>query len=1090
MKAGFRVSRRHRGLIAGLVAVLLVLGVAWQAAADNALPAPGWVLTATPTSGLLDGDTVTVNVRANPDVSVYRMSVRQCLLDASYTVEMDVSARSGKCPVSPVSSSADLVTGKTAANGLIASARTTAGADVAFRVGTGTTNWDTPTGSASLTCDVTTRCGLVVLVEVGPDVRFQVFPLTFSDSDPIVACGGLAAGRIQAASSDELADAWAKWTRDYCASTGSLAPSTTAFTGEGAAVTSFLGQGLDLAYGSSGLDPANGMVVTGTGSRATVAVPVALNAAVLAVGGGKRRIVDGNPADKAPYPEMQVTPGEAAALLSNGISGFQDDRLPYRASILAQNPALDGVAYWTGANVSAPSLPLTAVHLLSKYFTTVAPADWVYRRDDPPSSRGATASLAAAVPPFTDTALVTGRPAMGKTALAASLNDPDGPLWVFTDRATAASLKLVPAALQDPAGTGFVAPDSDTMTAAVTTMVADSRGVLQPVFRAPSASSGLGTPVVNPYPLTYVVYAFVPAEPLVDPVTCRLRSDSQQVLKEWLSYLTGPGQSKLAPGLEPLPASLRDEAVAAIARVGAAPQTGTCPGVAPDVPPAPAPVNPSPSPLNRAVASPIAAAPVVAAAAETAKTAEVTIPAFRGRRSLDTWGGVVSIGGIIVMMSLAAWTTAGGATAGAAGVLTARRIGSLALLWGGVGLASLGLVVYQLGPLMADQDQRTLLAEYRVAVRQGSFADQSLGGPTATVERAPERGSPVGILEIGRIGVQDVVVEGATSATTRSGPGHVPGTAGLGQPGNAVVVARRNGYGASFAGLSRLRNGDRIVVTTTQGQTVYEVDGVCWKDVVAEPDGPAVSTGPVATKAAPGTADCPPTKGSTTSADATTSTSSTTSVVAGDDPTAVTTAVPGSNPGGSRVGTSTTTVAAAVRSAFRAAAPAATSTSTTAPAASTTSEDPAAGPGTSSTTVIGAVPTTSGRPTATFEGPVLVDTLYGSTDADRLTLLTSAEKSPLNGTRATVVTARMLSVPFEPTVQGTRDPAETGFSGDQGVWPLVAIALAVFVGVVAGSVLLFRRMRFRTAYLISIAPLIAGAVLAGQAVARLLPAWM
>ncbi len=1108
------LARRHRGLVAGLLAILLVAGVAWQASADNSLPAPGWVVTATPTTGLLDGDPVTVNIRANPDVSVYRISVRQCVLDASYTVELDVSARSGKCPVAPVSSSGDLVTGKTAANGLISSARTSAGADVTFRVGVGTTNWDTPTGQATLTCDITTRCGLVVLVEVGPDVLFQVFPLTFTDADPIVACGGLAGGRLQAASSDELADAWAGWTRDYCATTGSLAPTTNAFTGEGAAVTGYLGQGVDLAYGSAGLDPANGMVVNGTGTRATVAVPVAVNAAVLAVGGGKRRIVDGNPADKAPYPVLQVTPGQAAALLGNGIAGLQDDRLPYRASILAQNPALDGVAYWTGANVQAPSLPLTSVFLLSKYFTTVAPQDWVYRRDDPPSVRGATASLAAAVPPFADTALITGRPALGKTALAASLNDPDGPLWVFTDRATAASLHLVPVALQNPAGTDFVSPDADTMAAAVGTMRADAQGVLQPVFQAPSASAGLGTPVVNPYPLTYVEYAFVPAEPLVDPATCGLRTASQQVLKDWLTYLTGPGQSKLAAGLIPLTDGLREQAAAAIAKVGAAPLTGPCANQAPDVPPVVPPAGPSaPLPVTRALTSPLAAAPVVASAAavDAKKTSEVVIPAFAGRRGLDSWGGVVAIGGIVVMMTLAAWTAAGGAAgAGAVGAagstaLTPRRLVGLVAMWTGVSVAALGLVFFQLGPVMAERDQRSLLADYRVELRQGSFAGETLAGATTTTDRAPERGSPVAILEIGRIGVQDVVLEGATASVTRSGPGHVPGTAGLGQPGNSVVVARRNGYAASFAGLQRLRGGDRIVVTTGQGQSVYEVDGVCAKEVEADPPGPAISTGPVATKRAPGTADCPALPTKTTTSTSTTSTTvgaegiSADGTPTTDAPTASTTVTTARSKKGAPT---TTTIAAAVRSAFRGATPTTDpsgSTTTTTAGGSTTSTTPSTtgADATSETTVAGAVAgattsttTGAGNGAAADEGPVLVDTLYGSTTADRLTLVTSAAKSPLNGSRATVVTARLLSTPFEPTVQGTRDPSETGFTGDPGTWAAVLLALGAFVAVIVGSVLLFRRMRFRTAYLISIAPLIAVTVVAAQAVARVLPAWM
>ncbi|MEI8001787.1 MAG: class E sortase [Actinomycetes bacterium] len=1127
-----RLALRHRGIVVALLAVVMVAGVAWQASADNSLPAPGWAVSATPTTGLLDGDTVTVNIKANPDVTVYRISVRECRLGSTYAVEADVSARAGNCPLSPVSSSGDLVAGKTAANGLISTARSADGADVTYRVGTGTTNWDTPSGSATLTCDITTQCGLVVLLEIGPDVLFHVFALTFTDADPIVACGGLATGRLQAASSDELADAWANWTRDFCATTGSLAPTTNAFTGEGSAVNGFLGQGVDVAYGSAGLDPANGMITPGTGTRNTVAVPIALDAAVLAVGGGKRRIVDGNPADKLPYPQLQVTPAQAAALLGNGISGFQDDRLPYRVSVLAQNPALDGVAYWTGANVLAPSLPLTSVYLLTKYFTTYSPQDWEYRRDNPPSSRGTSASLAAASPPFTDTALITGRPAMGKVALAATLNDPDGPLWVFTDRATAASLKLVPVALQSPGGTNFVGPDTDTMTAAVANLRPDGQGVLQPVFAPMSAAHGLGTPVVDPYPLTFVEYAFVPAEPLVDPTTCAVRDASQTLLVNWLKYVTGPGQSKLSAGLVPLPQSLQDQAAAAIAKVGTAPVTGACAGrTSPgggagsaEVPPSsPLPI---PSVARPSIASPVAALPVAAAATAataTATAADVAIPAFAGRRLTDPWGGVVALGGIVIMLSLAAWITAGGAAAaggGAAAAGGARRWRSLAFLWSGVGLASLGLVVFALGPLIAERDQRSLLSDYRVQVRQGSFAGQSLGSGISTVEQAPPRGRPVGIMEIGALKVQDVVVEGATTEATKTGPGHVPGTAGLGQPGNSVVVARRNGFGAPFSGLERLRRGQRIVVTTTQGQSVYEVDGVCTKVVWAtapDPNAPAVAS---ATKTVSGTGDCP-TTGKPTGSGATGATEASPATTTTTDPsstsTTASTPTTTTDPSSTSTTASTPTTTAVGRGSAMAgrahAVKVAASVPTTAPSPSTSTSTststttsgtsattgsavttvPVAGDGTAATTTTtgaGGTKGADGAAAGPTEGPVAADVLFGPTKDDRLTLVTSAAAAPWNDSKAVLVTAKLLTKPFEPTLQGTREPEETGFTGDAGVWSSVILALAALAAIVVGSVVLFRRMRFRTAYLLAIAPLLAVTVIAGETIARLLPAWM
>jgi hypothetical protein len=77
--------------------------------------------------------------------------------------------------------------------------------------------------------------------------------------------------------------------------------------------------------------------------------------------------------------------------------------------------------------------------------------------------------------------------------------------------------------------------------------------------------------------LTFVEYAMVPAERLrADAPGCAPRTASQALLTDWLKYLTGPGQTKLAKGFVALPDSLKTEATAALLKVGAAPTTGAC----------------------------------------------------------------------------------------------------------------------------------------------------------------------------------------------------------------------------------------------------------------------------------------------------------------------------------------------------------------------------------------------------------------------------------------------------------------------------------------------------------------------------------
>jgi sortase A len=135
------------------------------------------------------------------------------------------------------------------------------------------------------------------------------------------------------------------------------------------------------------------------------------------------------------------------------------------------------------------------------------------------------------------------------------------------------------------------------------------------------------------------------------------------------------------------------------------------------------------------------------------------------------------------------------------------------------------IVLYALSPLFQQRDQHKLLGSYRAAVRQASLEATGLYGETLPVE-PPATGAPVGILEIGQLHLQQVVTEGAGPAQTETGPGHVPGTAGLGQPGNAAIVGRRSAFGGVFSGLASLRPGEPIVVTTTEGQSLYVVSQV------------------------------------------------------------------------------------------------------------------------------------------------------------------------------------------------------------------------------------------------------------------------
>ncbi len=126
------------------------------------------------------------------------------------------------------------------------------------------------------------------------------------------------------------------------------------------------------------------------------------------------------------------------------------------------------------------------------------------------------------------------------------------------------------------------------------------------------------------------------------------------------------------------------------------------------------------------------------------------------------------------------------------------------------------LQLFVLGGVSQARSQDGLRDELRLAL---SAQTAPLGG-----EITP--GTPVALLEIPTIGLEQVVVEGTAPADTLAGPGHVRSSPLPGQPGVSQVLGRSGTYGAPFRTLATLRAGDGVRVTTGQGVFVYRVDRV------------------------------------------------------------------------------------------------------------------------------------------------------------------------------------------------------------------------------------------------------------------------
>jgi len=81
-------------------------------------------------------------------------------------------------------------------------------------------------------------------------------------------------------------------------------------------------------------------------------------------------------------------------------------------------------------------------------------------------------------------------------------------------------------------------------------------------------------------------------------------------------------------------------------------------------------------------------------------------------------------------------------------------------------------------------------------------------------------GSVIGELEIPRLQVKDVFIEGVTAGDLRKAVGHIPGTAFPWQNGNVVLSGHRDTF---FRPLRNIRAGDLIVLHTMYGSYRYRV---------------------------------------------------------------------------------------------------------------------------------------------------------------------------------------------------------------------------------------------------------------------------
>jgi sortase A len=93
----------------------------------------------------------------------------------------------------------------------------------------------------------------------------------------------------------------------------------------------------------------------------------------------------------------------------------------------------------------------------------------------------------------------------------------------------------------------------------------------------------------------------------------------------------------------------------------------------------------------------------------------------------------------------------------------------------------------------------------------------------ASLRAAVPIGSPLGRIEISKLGVTAMIAEGVDEGTLRRAVGHIPGTPLPGEQGNVAIAGHRDTF---FRALRNIHKDDEITLTTLGGSYRYRVESI------------------------------------------------------------------------------------------------------------------------------------------------------------------------------------------------------------------------------------------------------------------------
>jgi sortase A len=128
-------------------------------------------------------------------------------------------------------------------------------------------------------------------------------------------------------------------------------------------------------------------------------------------------------------------------------------------------------------------------------------------------------------------------------------------------------------------------------------------------------------------------------------------------------------------------------------------------------------------------------------------------------------------------------------------------------------VAAVGMLAY---PVFTDLYHNSLQGRLSQELGRASTREAYLSGTL-------KPGQSLTRLQIPKLGVNVVVVQGIDDNSLRAGAGHYPETPLPCGEGDVAVAGHRTTYGKPFANIDRLASGDKIILTTPVGSCIYQV---------------------------------------------------------------------------------------------------------------------------------------------------------------------------------------------------------------------------------------------------------------------------